>query len=157
MARSSTSFKPGHTLISTNPGKHKVYNQKFILDLIPGLIEWSQRDDAWVFNTWIADQNLCQERVWEFAQAEPLFAKELKSAKLRVAQRRELLAMKGKCSEGIVRHTMHVYDRELMNSMLELKRAGIADQPTGTINVIVSGRSLSKQAMAPKKRSKKAK
>lgn len=140
-------FKKGNQLSKglTNNGVPKIYTKEYVDSLIPDLVEWSKRDDAIVFNRWIATRGFHQQRCSEFCQISKDFAESYKQAKLLVAMRREELAMQGKLDAGIVKHTMHVYDNEIFQSLIDLKKASQSnDQPT-TVNVVLSGRQPTKQ------------
>lgn len=127
----------------SNPHRDAKYTTNFILSLIPSMTEFANNPDSLVFNEWIANNDLDQIRIGEFAKESKIFANSLQACKLKIASRREKLALHGKISEGIVKHTQHVYDKELFESMIALKKAGREEVNVAppVINVHLSGRS----------------
>lgn len=148
-------FPKGNQLAkgSTTNGAPKIYTKEYVDSLIPDLTEWAKRDDAIVFNRWIATRGFHQQRCSDFCQVSQDFMEAYKQAKLTVAMRREELAMQGKLDAGIVKHTMHVYDAEIFQSLIDLKKAGQPDsQQPATVNVVLQGRNAKAKTAAKRKK-----
>lgn len=134
-------------------GREKILTAQRVQELIDSMLTWIELEDSIVFNEWLANNGLWYERCCELSKEYPDFAKTLQVSKLKIAARREKMAMQGKLESSIVRATMATYDKEHFNTLKALKESQLAEAASA-INIILSGRNASRAKSKGKSKSK---
>lgn len=125
MARSSTSFKPGHQMSVGNAGGPRYHDYEKEAD---DLLKWAESDTVTSLYEFTEKKTYCGSDLVGFANQSPKFKQALMKAKEKCAINRERRMHKGSFSETVWKVSRRLYDpildqheRDLANEELDRK------------------------------------
>jgi hypothetical protein len=130
-------FEKGNTAsVGNQGGRPKIYDEKYVEELIGKLNEWVQLEDSISILGFCSDHYLSYQRVSDLSAKYPEFSEAFSAAKMKLGMRRERNGLLGKFDSAIVRQTQISYDPFLKETVKELKKADNGMQPI-TLNKVL--------------------